>query len=360
MHQQHLLALASDDRAGGEHVPWRAAWPLVSHHSVTERRTRAQPVVGGRRGRDPGRGSLAGGVLWWQDADTTEFEQAVGLAPAGRRAAGLDRLASGPLRARRRPLGLVVQRPGGRVPRRGLRRRPDLRRRRCWHRPRSSTSGSASPPPPSTGSCSASRPRAPLVTLRLPESTDFDELADGLEELGYTRPDDEDGVWRGGSDLLAGIGPDLTPELQHVALDADERLVRTSDTAAYLAAPRSRTPASRTRPSTRWSRRRASRCPPPCTPAPRLPGAGDVAGRRRRPGRRPTSWSRTAGEVNPLTAFAMSAQPAAAYAWCWPSRTTTRPGPMPTPARCWPAARRPGRAATSRDRFRGRTGHRRG
>ncbi len=72
------------------------------------------------------------------------------------------------------------------------------------------------------------------ITLQLPESVDFDELADTLEDLGYERPDDDDGVWRGGSSLLPDIGPDLTPELQYIALDADERLVRASDRAVFL------------------------------------------------------------------------------------------------------------------------------
>ena len=72
------------------------------------------------------------------------------------------------------------------------------------------------------------------LTLQLPDSADFDEIGDSLEELGYVRPDDEDGVWRGGANLLPEIGPDLTPELQYVALDADDHLVRTSDSAAFL------------------------------------------------------------------------------------------------------------------------------
>jgi hypothetical protein len=73
-----------------------------------------------------------------------------------------------------------------------------------------------------------------LVTLHLPDSADFDEIGDSLEELGYVRPDDDDGVWEGGPNLLAQIGSDLTPELQHLALDADDRLVRASDNARFL------------------------------------------------------------------------------------------------------------------------------
>jgi hypothetical protein len=72
------------------------------------------------------------------------------------------------------------------------------------------------------------------VLMQLPEGTDFDALADGFEELGYQRPEDETGVWKGGIDLLPSIGT-LTPELQYLAIDADQRLVVASDTDSYLA-----------------------------------------------------------------------------------------------------------------------------
>lgn len=73
------------------------------------------------------------------------------------------------------------------------------------------------------------------VLMRLSDETDPEELADGLEQLGYERPDEETGVWRGGPDLLATLGPELTPELQYLALDADRGLLVASDTADYLA-----------------------------------------------------------------------------------------------------------------------------
>ena len=72
------------------------------------------------------------------------------------------------------------------------------------------------------------------LILQLPDSADFDEIGDSLEKLGYERPDDDEGVWSGGSGLLPDIGPQLTPELQYVALDADDHLVRTSDNRAFL------------------------------------------------------------------------------------------------------------------------------
>ncbi|GAB2450869.1 hypothetical protein GCM10027062_34940 [Nocardioides hungaricus] len=77
-----------------------------------------------------------------------------------------------------------------------------------------------------------------VVILRLPADTDLAAVGDRLERIGYDRPADgatAGAVWAGGADLLAEIGTSLTPELQYVALDADERLVLTSDSRDYLA-----------------------------------------------------------------------------------------------------------------------------
>lgn len=73
-----------------------------------------------------------------------------------------------------------------------------------------------------------------MVALRLPDDADFDELADNLATLGYTEPDDEDGVWEGGIDLMPKIDRSLNPEFQYVALLAEERMVLTSDESSYL------------------------------------------------------------------------------------------------------------------------------
>jgi len=70
------------------------------------------------------------------------------------------------------------------------------------------------------------------VVMRLPEGTDFAALEDRLAGLGYQRPDEDTGIWLGGIDLLPSIGT-LTPELQFLAVDADLRVVLGSDTAAY-------------------------------------------------------------------------------------------------------------------------------
>lgn len=72
-----------------------------------------------------------------------------------------------------------------------------------------------------------------LTTLGADE-VDLEQLGDDLERLGWRRPPEDDGVWVGGADLLAGIDPGLTPQLSFVAVLADEGLVLTSDEADYL------------------------------------------------------------------------------------------------------------------------------
>lgn len=74
-----------------------------------------------------------------------------------------------------------------------------------------------------------------VTLVRLPDDADLDALRDGLEELGYTRPSADDGVWEGGADLVARLDTTLTPQLQYLAVHDDERLVLASDTADYLA-----------------------------------------------------------------------------------------------------------------------------
>lgn len=73
-----------------------------------------------------------------------------------------------------------------------------------------------------------------VEVLKVGDEVDLDAVADRLVDLGWTEPDEEDGVWVGGPDVLAGVGTMLTPELQHVALVPDEGLVLTSDQAPFL------------------------------------------------------------------------------------------------------------------------------
>jgi len=73
-----------------------------------------------------------------------------------------------------------------------------------------------------------------VVIVKLPDGDAVDAVADHLDDVGFTRPDSDTGTWTGGDTLLPEIGDNLTPELQYVALDADEGLVLTSDREDYL------------------------------------------------------------------------------------------------------------------------------
>ena len=72
-----------------------------------------------------------------------------------------------------------------------------------------------------------------LVTIQMPEDTDFASIAAYLERSGFTPPAEADGAWDGGPDVLAALGT-LTPELSYVALDEDAGVIRTSDQLGYL------------------------------------------------------------------------------------------------------------------------------
>ena len=74
------------------------------------------------------------------------------------------------------------------------------------------------------------------MVLKVADGADFDALADNLLSAGYDSPKEDDGVWQGGVDLVAALDPTISPELQYVALLADQGLVVSSDTAEYAAA----------------------------------------------------------------------------------------------------------------------------
>lgn len=74
-----------------------------------------------------------------------------------------------------------------------------------------------------------------VEVLGVDDDVDLDALADRLRDLGWREPDDADGVWVGGPDVLAAVGPGLTPELQHVAILRDRGVVLASDEEPYLA-----------------------------------------------------------------------------------------------------------------------------
>lgn len=80
----------------------------------------------------------------------------------------------------------------------------------------------------------AQGPGGAVEMMGVADDVDLDAIAERLAALGWSEPEDEGGVWVGGPDVLAGVGPGLTPELQHVALLADQRVVLASDQAPYL------------------------------------------------------------------------------------------------------------------------------
>ena len=71
------------------------------------------------------------------------------------------------------------------------------------------------------------------MVVRLPDDLDPGVVTGHLEDLGFTEPSKATGVWKGGVDLVASIDPTITPELQYVAVLADQHLVVTSDTETY-------------------------------------------------------------------------------------------------------------------------------
>jgi hypothetical protein len=71
------------------------------------------------------------------------------------------------------------------------------------------------------------------MVVRMPDGFDFDNVTAHLDDVGFTEPADDTGVWKGGVDLVAAIDPSITPELQYVAVLADRHLIVTSDEASY-------------------------------------------------------------------------------------------------------------------------------
>lgn len=72
------------------------------------------------------------------------------------------------------------------------------------------------------------------LVLAVPDGTDFDQLADNMRSAGYAEPEDDDGVWLGGVDLVAALDPTLSPVVQYVALLSDPGLVVTSESPEYI------------------------------------------------------------------------------------------------------------------------------
>ncbi|WP_435770185.1 hypothetical protein [Nocardioides sp. SYSU DS0651] len=73
-----------------------------------------------------------------------------------------------------------------------------------------------------------------IVMVGLPESFDYDALRDRLREAGFPEPAEDDGVWRGGVDVLERLDGPVTPELAAVQIDEDAGVLYGSDDPGYL------------------------------------------------------------------------------------------------------------------------------
>ncbi|WP_436697934.1 hypothetical protein [Nocardioides sp. BYT-33-1] len=73
-----------------------------------------------------------------------------------------------------------------------------------------------------------------LVLMGLPDGFDVPGLRDRLRSLGFEEPDDADGVWLGGVDLLEGLGGPVTPELAALVVDEDAGVLAGSDDPDFL------------------------------------------------------------------------------------------------------------------------------
>lgn len=73
-----------------------------------------------------------------------------------------------------------------------------------------------------------------VVILGMPEGYDFDGLRDRLTEIGFEAPDNSDGAWLGGVDLLETLDGPVTPELAALQLDEEAGVVFGSDDPSFL------------------------------------------------------------------------------------------------------------------------------
>ena len=177
---------------------------------------------------------VAGGLLWWRDHDRTDLQRATSMAPPD-----AERLSWTDWAAVRREVGVSTNADSP---------VSDLNRMltKGYDADLTSTSALVQSAPvlqqkfgfsPASADWElfSQSTQGAVVMIHLPDGTDFGGIGDDLASVGYTRPSSDTGVWRGGEDLMNSIGPDLTPELQYVAVDSDDGLVLTSDNAGYLA-----------------------------------------------------------------------------------------------------------------------------
>ncbi|WP_183092513.1 hypothetical protein [Nocardioides stalactiti] len=72
-----------------------------------------------------------------------------------------------------------------------------------------------------------------IILMGLPDPSAAGDVEDALEEVGYQQPNEDDGVWIGGPDLLATIG-NLSQELAFITVDRERGVIAASDESETL------------------------------------------------------------------------------------------------------------------------------
>lgn len=78
--------------------------------------------------------------------------------------------------------------------------------------------------------------RGALILMGLGDAFDVEALRSSLRRVGFTEPDEDDGVWIGGVDLLEELSGPVTPELSTLQIDEDAGLLVAGDRPSYLEA----------------------------------------------------------------------------------------------------------------------------
>lgn len=186
-----------------------------------------------------------------------------------------------------------------------------------------------------------------VVLTLAPEGGVDEGLGDRLADLGYERPDEDDGVWAAGGSGLAEIEGVVSPVLQYLVVLDDEGLVLASDREGYLGTARD-----------------AVRGEGALEPGDAVAAAGEVtsavsfldghacgalAMSQADPDAREIGDSLVdeAGQVHPYDDLVAAALPDGDLRVTFGFADGEQARPTPPPARGWRRAPHPGRAATS-------------
>lgn len=79
-------------------------------------------------------------------------------------------------------------------------------------------------------------PSGQVEVLRMNDTVDFGDIEASLKKSGYPTPSTPNGVWAGGTDLVASIDPSISAEFANIVLVPDQHLVLASSSLPYLSA----------------------------------------------------------------------------------------------------------------------------